>query len=72
MGKEARDGPSDGFQQGDIKKSYFLGTIVLTTAQDDAMEVIDGQQRLATTTILIAAIRDYLLSIKRGYSCKLN
>jgi Protein of unknown function DUF262/Protein of unknown function (DUF1524) len=45
------------------KKSYFLGTLVLTTTQDDAFEVIDGQQRLATTTILVAAIRDYLLSI---------
>ncbi len=46
------------------KKSYFLGTIVLTTTNDDALEVIDGQQRLATTTILIAAIRDHLLSAK--------
>src|SRR6266478_1433659 len=46
------------------KKSYFLGTLVLTTTTDEALEVIDGQQRLATTTILIAAIRDYLLSIK--------
>ncbi len=41
------------------KSSYFLGTIVLT-AGDDAPEVADGQQRLATTTILLAAIRDYL------------
>jgi uncharacterized protein with ParB-like and HNH nuclease domain len=46
------------------KKSYFLGTIVLTTSHHDALEVIDGQQPLATTTILIAAIRDHLLSIK--------
>jgi uncharacterized protein with ParB-like and HNH nuclease domain len=52
------------FSRALTKKSYFLGTIVLTTTHDDALEVIDGQQRLATTTILIAAIRDYLLSIK--------
>jgi uncharacterized protein with ParB-like and HNH nuclease domain len=45
-------------------KSYFLGTIVFTMTRDDALEVIDGQQRLATTTILIAAIRDHLLSLK--------
>jgi Protein of unknown function DUF262/Protein of unknown function (DUF1524) len=42
------------------KSSYFLGTIVLTAGDEDAPEVADGQQRLATTTILLAAIRDYL------------
>jgi uncharacterized protein with ParB-like and HNH nuclease domain len=52
------------FSRALTKKSYFLGTIVLTTTHDDALEVIDGQQRLATTTILIAAIRDHLASIK--------
>jgi uncharacterized protein DUF262/uncharacterized protein DUF1524 len=46
------------------KKGYFLGTIVFTSTADEALEVIDGQQRLATTTILIAAIRDNLLSRK--------
>lgn len=37
---------------------YFLGTIVIL---DDGTqrEVVDGQQRLATTAILVAAIRDY-------------
>ena len=40
--------------------SYFLGTIVLTGAtRENRPEVADGQQRLATTTILLAAIRDY-------------
>ena len=40
--------------------SYFLGTIVLTQAASEGRpEVADGQQRLATTTILLAAIRDY-------------
>jgi hypothetical protein len=42
--------------------AYFLGTIVLTQASHGHLEVADGQQRLATTTILIAAIRDYLYS----------
>ena len=40
--------------------TYFLGTIVLTQGPGDRLEVADGQQRLATTTILIAAIRDFL------------
>jgi hypothetical protein len=39
---------------------YFLGTIVLTGGEGDVPEVTDGQQRLATTTILLAAIRDHL------------
>ncbi len=44
-----------------IKESegeYFIGSVVLTTGKDRS-EVVDGQQRLATTSILIAAIRDY-------------
>jgi hypothetical protein len=41
------------------KATYFLGTIVLTRGVGDIPEVSDGQQRLATTTILLAAIRDY-------------
>jgi hypothetical protein len=45
------------------KNSYFLGTIVLTRGEGDIPEVSDGQQRLATTTILLAAIRDYFSSI---------
>lgn len=39
--------------------SYFLGTIV-TIPRSGALEVIDGQQRLATTAILLSAIRDYI------------
>jgi hypothetical protein len=42
------------------KNTYFLGTIVLTASpQSDIPEVADGQQRLATTMILLAGIRDY-------------
>lgn len=39
--------------------TYFLGTIVLTRGEGEVPEVSDGQQRLATTTILLAAIRDH-------------
>jgi len=45
--------------------SYFLGTIVLTADEDGHSRIVcDGQQRLATTTILIAGIRDFFY--KRG------
>lgn len=39
--------------------SYFLGTIV-TIPRGNALEVVDGQQRLATTAIMLCAIRNYL------------
>lgn len=36
---------------------YFMGTVV-NAGENGASTVIDGQQRLATTTILLAALRD--------------
>jgi Protein of unknown function DUF262/Protein of unknown function (DUF1524) len=39
---------------------YFLGTIVTIPRRSGALEVVDGQQRLATAALLLAAIRDYL------------
>lgn len=42
---------------------YFLGTIV-TIPVDDVLEVVDGQQRLTTTVLLLAAMRDYLLDVE--------
>jgi hypothetical protein len=39
---------------------YFLGTIVTIPQGEGTLEVVDGQQRLATTAILLAAMRDYL------------
>src|SRR5580704_16657043 len=42
---------------------YFLGTIVVSNQEDENKpRVVDGQQRLATTLIFIAAVRDYLHS----------
>lgn len=49
---------------------YFLGTIVLTRGGNKRWEVADGQQRLATTSILIAAVRDYLLELDDGDGAK--
>jgi hypothetical protein len=39
---------------------YFLGTVVTIPRAEGELEVVDGQQRLATTALLLAAIRDYL------------
>src|SRR5579864_5110371 len=39
---------------------YFLGTIIVVVPDKaDFIEVYDGQQRIATTMILISAIRDF-------------
>jgi hypothetical protein len=43
---------------------YFLGTIVTIPKQTGALEVVDGQQRLTTTTLLLAAMRDYALTLE--------
>lgn len=40
-------------------QEYFLGSIVLMTNENGCDSVADGQQRLATTLILLAAIRNH-------------
>jgi hypothetical protein len=44
------------------REDYFLGTIVTIPRVSSTLEVVDGQQRLATTAILLAAIKDYLVT----------
>lgn len=43
------------------RAEYFLGAIIVVVNKNaEGIQVYDGQQRLATTTILIGAIRDYI------------
>ena len=46
----------------DAENEYFLGSIVVANGPGGIPEVVDGQQRLATSTILMAAIRDFFYS----------
>ena len=39
---------------------YFLGSIVVCPGPDNVFELIDGQQRMTTSYILLCAIRDHL------------
>jgi hypothetical protein len=39
---------------------YFLGTVVTVPRSAELLEIIDGQQRLATTAIFLAQVRNYL------------
>ena len=42
---------------------HFLGTIVTIPLPSGLLEVVDGQQRLATTAILLSAIRLYMKEV---------
>ncbi len=41
--------------------NYFLGSIILTGPREGRFEVVDGQQRLTTLTILFCVLRDLYL-----------
>ena len=43
-----------------IENEYFLGSIVIVEASDNSSLLLDGQQRLATSAILLSVIRDFL------------
>lgn len=45
-------------------EEYFLGSIIVVAPEKaDYIEVYDGQQRIATTMILIGAIRDFIQTV---------
>ncbi|EEF59977.1 DUF262 domain-containing protein [Pedosphaera parvula] len=44
------------------EEEYFIGLVVLMGPLDNVWQVLDGQQRLATTTMIYAAIREWLLA----------
>lgn len=48
---------------GEDEAGYFLGTVV-TIPLKTSLEVVDGQQRLATTAILLTCIYEYLKPIE--------
>ncbi|MCG7635253.1 DUF262 domain-containing HNH endonuclease family protein [Gordonia McavH-238-E] len=47
---------------------YFIGTVVFADSGDGEgrKQIVDGQQRFATTAILLAAIRDKLFEFDKG------
>lgn len=58
------------FYQTEEVDNYFLGSIVLIKDEDKPKaDVIDGQQRLTTLTILIAVIASYLTGENQS-NCK--
>src|SRR3546814_12685949 len=46
----------------DDQTDYFLGTIVtIPKPNTEVLNVVDGQQRITTTALFLAVIRDYVL-----------
>ena len=42
---------------------YFIGTIVTCIGDDEVQQLIDGQQRMTTSYLVLCAIRDYMKQI---------
>lgn len=51
-----------------VGNSYFMGTVVLASASDapDRKIIVDGQQRITTTALLLIAIRDRLRELTKS------
>lgn len=47
----------------DQQPEYFLGSIVISKGDSERPDIVDGQQRLATVSIFLAAVRDYYSSL---------
>ncbi len=45
---------------------YFIGTIVTCVGDDAVYQLIDGQQRMTTSYLVLCAIRDYMKETYRG------
>lgn len=45
---------------------YFIGTIVTCVGDDAVYQLIDGQQRMTTSYLVLCAIRDYMKQIQGG------
>jgi hypothetical protein len=57
---------------GEGDRKYFLGTVVTIPRPGAVLEVVDGQQRLATTAILLSAIRGYLQKMEPEIAESIN
>ncbi|MEO0983479.1 MAG: DUF262 domain-containing HNH endonuclease family protein [Pseudomonadota bacterium] len=65
--KEARDLLNDLTDAASTGESHFIGAIVLVrTSPGGPLEIVDGQQRLTTITILLCVLRDLEADPKRA------
>lgn len=62
----------DGRHPGVNNGEYFLGSIVLVSGVQGKNLLLDGQQRIATSAILLSAIRDFILHYNANASVRLQ
>lgn len=55
---------------GDKTATYLLGFLVFSPLEDGTEQVIDGQQRLTTTLVLLSALREHYLAAGRKSPAK--
>ena len=53
------------FEKDPVVASYYLGSIVVIPSTTE-ITILDGQQRLATATIVLSAIRDVAKALDKG------
>jgi hypothetical protein len=58
------DDVTEALERGD--KFYFVGLMVFMRSEDGRLRVLDGQQRLATTIILLSAVRAWFATFPPG------
>lgn len=47
------------------KDPHYMGSVILKKSNDNEYEIIDGQQRFTTITLLILAIYDKLFELQK-------
>lgn len=52
----------------DLVSFYYLGPITIAPVEQGSVSIIDGQQRLATLSLLLASLRNELISVKTQVS----
>lgn len=55
-----------------IANEYFLGSVVIVETSKSEHLLLDGQQRLATSAILLSTIRDYIKAYKADASQRIQ
>ena len=53
-------------ESGSSKRSYFIGTVVVAGSQEEGWEILDGQQRLATLTMLLSVLTERYHALDMG------
>jgi len=59
-------------QGDDIKGEYFLGSVVIVNTESGELKLLDGQQRLATSAILLSVIRDRAMKHNKNAADQLH